>query len=157
MRREYPPLPVVAVGAVVTKAGKVLLVRRKREPSRGLWSLPGGIVKLGEGLRAAVAREIREECGIEVTVGEVVEVMDRIFTDRAGRIRYHYVIIDFLASWRTGRLKAATDISDAAWVEPGAIRNLPLTEGLAPVVERALGVRRGVRRPRRRGRTRSMG
>jgi 8-oxo-dGTP diphosphatase len=147
MRREYPPHPVVAVGAIVTKAGKVLLVRRKREPSRGLWSLPGGAVKLGEGLREAVAREVKEECGIEVTVKEVVEVLDRIFADRNGRVRYHYVIIDFLASWRRGRLKAASDISEAAWVDPGAIRNFPLTAGLAAVVEKALGVKRGARRP----------
>lgn len=149
MHREYPPLPIVAVGAVVFRAGKVLLVRRKREPSRGLWSLPGGVVKLGEGLREAVAREVKEECGIAVKVGAVVEVLDRIFADPNGRIRYHYVIIDFVASWRKGRLKAATDISDAAWIDPRAIRNFPLTEGLAPVVEKALGLARGGRRTRR--------
>lgn len=150
MSRVYPSVPVVAVGAIVSKAGKVLLVRRKREPSRGLWSLPGGVVELGEGLREAVAREVKEECGIEVSVKEVVEVLDRIFADRDGRIRYHYVIIDFLASWRRGRLKAASDISEAAWVDPGAIRRLPLTAGLAAVVEKALGLTRRPRRPRRR-------
>jgi ADP-ribose pyrophosphatase YjhB (NUDIX family) len=148
MSREYPPLPVVAVGGIVTKAGKVLLVRRKREPSRGLWSLPGGAVKLGERLEEAVTREVKEECSIEVKVGGVVEVLDRIFADHRGRIRYHYVIIDFLASWRRGRLKAASDISEAAWVDPGAVRNLRLTEGLAVVVEKALGLKRGARRLR---------
>lgn len=146
MRRKYPPFPVVAVGAIVTRAGKVLLVRRKREPSRGLWSLPGGVVKLGEGLREAVAREVKEECGIEVEVEEVIAVLDRVFTDRNGRLRYHYVIIDFLASWRKGRLRAATDISEAAWVDPGEIRRLPLTEGLAPVVRKALRIARALRR-----------
>ncbi len=149
MSREYPSLPVVAVGAIVTKAGKVLLVRRAREPSRGLWSLPGGVVKRGEGLREAVAREVKEECGIDVRVEEIVEVLDQIHADRAGRVRYHYVIIDFLASWRRGRLKAASDISEASWVDPGAIRNLPLTKGLAAVVEKVLGRRRRVRPPRR--------
>jgi ADP-ribose pyrophosphatase YjhB (NUDIX family) len=148
MSREYPPLPVVAVGAVVTRAGKVLLVRRKREPNRGLWSLPGGAVKLGEGLREAVAREVKEECTIEVKVEEVVEVVERIYGDRDGRVRYHYVVIDFLASWRRGRLKAASDISEASWVDPEAIGNLPLTEGLAAVVEKALGLKRGARRLR---------
>ncbi|MFQ5847843.1 MAG: NUDIX hydrolase [Candidatus Methylomirabilales bacterium] len=150
MTREYPPRPVVAVGAIVVKAGKVLLVRRGTEPSRGRWSLPGGAVDLGEGLWEAVVREVREECGIDVTVKGVVEVLDRIHADRDGRIRYHYVIVDFLASWRRGRLKAASDISEAAWVDPDALEDLPLTEGLAAVVQKALGVTRRVRRPRRR-------
>ncbi|MDZ4339150.1 MAG: NUDIX hydrolase [candidate division NC10 bacterium] len=146
MSRTYPTRPVVAVGAVVVKAGKVLLVRRGHDPSRGLWSLPGGAVKSGEGLKEAVAREVKEECGIEVSVGDVVEVLDRIYADPEGRIQYHYVVVDFLASWRRGRLKAASDISDAAWVDPGAIRRLPLTVGLAAVLRKALGLRRRLRR-----------
>lgn len=145
MTRTYPSRPVVAVGAVVVKAGKVLLVRRRREPGRGLWSLPGGAVRRGEGLREAVAREVREECGIDVQVEGVVEVLDRIYADRNGRVRYHYVIIDFLASWRRGRLTAASDISEASWVDPAAIGSLPLTAGLAAVVKKALRV---TRRPR---------
>jgi len=146
MSRTYPTRPIVAVGAVVVKAGKVLLVRRGQDPSRGLWSLPGGAVKSGEGLKEAVAREVKEECGIEVSVGDVVDVLDRIYADPEGRIQYHYVIVDFLASWRRGRLKAASDISDAAWVDPGAIRRLPLTVGLAAVLRKALGLRRRLRR-----------
>ena len=142
MSRAYPSRPVVAVGAIVVKAGKVLLVRRRREPSRGLWSLPGGAVRRGEGLREAVAREVREECGIDVRVEEVVEVMDRIYADRRGRVRYHYVIIDFLASWRKGRLQAASDISGASWVDPARIGDLPLTAGLVPVITKALRLRR---------------
>ncbi|MGH7166119.1 MAG: NUDIX hydrolase [Nitrospiraceae bacterium] len=142
MSRTYPSRPVVAVGAIVVKAGKVLLVRRRREPSRGLWSLPGGAVKRGEGLRKAVAREVREECGIDVRVEEVVEVLDRITVDRGGRVRYHYVIIDFLASWRKGRVRAASDISEALWVDPAAIGDLPLTAGLVPVITKALRLRR---------------
>ncbi|MCI0484343.1 MAG: NUDIX hydrolase [candidate division NC10 bacterium] len=142
MSRAYPSRPVVAVGAIVVKADKVLLVRRRREPSRGLWSLPGGAVRRGEGLREAVAREVREECGIDVNVEGVVEVLDRIYADRNGRVRYHYVIIDFLASWRKGRLRAASDISEASWVDPAAIGDLPLTAGLVPVITKALRLRR---------------
>ena len=142
MSRAYPSRPVVAVGAIVVKAGKVLLVRRRTEPSRGLWSLPGGAVKRGEDLREAVAREVREECGIDVRVEEVVEVLDRITVDRGGRVRYHYVIIDFLASWRKGRLRAASDVSEALWVDPAAIGDLPLTAGLVPVITKALRLRR---------------
>lgn len=148
MSRAYPSRPVVAVGAIVVKAGKVLLVRRGREPSRGLWSLPGGAVKTGEGLGEAVVREVKEECGIDVKVEDVVEVLDRIQTDRDGRVRYHYVIVDFLASWRRGRLKAASDISEALWVDPRAIGRLSVTEGLAQVVGKALRLKRGARRPR---------
>jgi len=142
MSRAYPSRPVVAVGAIVVKAGKVLLVRRRREPSRGLWSLPGGAVRRGEGLREAVAREVREECGIDVRVEGVVEVLDRIYADRNGRVRYHYVIIDFLASWRKGRLQAASDISGASWVDPARIGDLPLTAGLVPVITKALRLSR---------------
>jgi 8-oxo-dGTP diphosphatase len=148
MRRVYPSHPVVAVGAVVVKGDRVLLVRRAREPSRGLWSLPGGAVQCGESLREALAREVKEECGIAVTVHTVVEVLDRIYADRTGRIRYHYVIIDFLASWRSGRLRAASDISKAAWVDPATIRQLPLTPGLESIVRKALDLRRRSRRRR---------
>jgi ADP-ribose pyrophosphatase YjhB (NUDIX family) len=132
----------VAVGAVVLKAGKVLLVRRRREPSRGLWSLPGGAVRRGEGLREAVVREVREECGIDVKVEDVVEVLDRIIVDQRGRVRYHYVIIDFLASWRKGRLQASSDSAEALWVDPATIGDLPLTAGLVPVIVKALRLRR---------------
>ena len=142
MSRAYPSRPVVAVGAIVVKAGKVLLVRRRTEPSRGLWSLPGGVVKRGEELREAVAREVREECGIDVRVEGVVEVLDRITVDQRGRVRYHYVIIDFLASWGKGRLRAASDVSEASWVDPAAIGDLPLTAGLVPVITKALRLSR---------------
>lgn len=148
MRRAYPPRPVVAVGAIVFRAGTVLLVRRGREPSRGLWSLPGGAVKTGERLGEALVREVKEECGIDVKVEDVVEVVERIQADRDGRVQYHYVIVDFLASWRRGRLRAASDIVEASWVEPGAIRKLPVTEGLVQVVEKALRLKRRARGPR---------
>lgn len=144
MSREYPLRPVVAVGAIVVKDGKVLLVRRGREPSLGLWSLPGGAVKTGERLEEAVAREVKEECGIDVKVEDVVEVVERIQADRDGRVQYHYVIVDFLAFWRRGRLQAASDISEALWVETSAIKRLRLTKGLAQVVEKALRLKRRV-------------
>lgn len=148
MSREYPPRPIVAVGAIVVKDSKVLLVRRGREPSRNLWSLPGGAVSLGEGLREAVVREVREECGIDVEVEEVIEVLDRIDADPDSRIRYHYVIIDFLASWRGGRLRAASDVYEARWVDRALLGDLPVTEGVAAVVEKALRLKRRARRPR---------
>lgn len=149
MSREYPHSPIVAVGGIVVKRGKVLLVRRGREPNQNLWTLPGGAVRLGEGLREALTREIEEECGIEVEIGGVVEVVDQVHYDQEGRVRYHYVIIDFLVSWRAGQLSPASDILEARWVDPAAFKGLPLTEGLLPVIEKALSLRRRQRRRQR--------
>lgn len=90
-------------------------------------------------------REVKEECGIDVKVEDIVEVVERIQADPDGRVQYHYVIVDFLASWRRGRLRAASDILEASWVEPGAIGRLPVTDGLAQVVEKALRLKRRAR------------
>jgi ADP-ribose pyrophosphatase YjhB (NUDIX family) len=139
----------VAVGGIVVNRGKVLLVRRGREPNRDLWTLPGGAVRLGEGLREALTRELEEECGIAVEIGEVVEVLDQVHYDQEGRVRYHYVIIDFLVSWRAGRLTPASDILEARWLDPASLKGFSLTEGLTQVVEKALSLRRRQRRRQR--------
>jgi len=97
VKREYPDRPILAVGALVVREGKVLLAKRRLEQNRGLWSLPGGIVHSGEALKAALARELREECGIEVAVEEIGEVVERIIPDAEGRTRCHYVILDYRA------------------------------------------------------------
>jgi len=95
MQREYPEVPLVGVGAVVVKDGRVLLVQRGREPLKGHWSLPGGMLELGEALTAGVVREVREETGLTVEVVELVELLDRIHRE-GERVRYHYVIADYL-------------------------------------------------------------
>ena len=94
--RQYPERPIVGVGAVIVQDGKVLVVKRKYEPLAGQWSLPGGTLELGETLQEGVAREMREETGLEVEVGPVIEVFDRIMTDDARRVRYHFVLVDYL-------------------------------------------------------------
>jgi len=116
MQREYPLAPLVGVGAVVVDEGRVLLVRRGREPLKGEWSLPGGMLELGEGLTAGVVREVREETGLDVEPVELVELLDRIYRE-GERVRYHYVIADYLCRVTGGTLKAASDAEAVRWVE----------------------------------------
>jgi 8-oxo-dGTP diphosphatase len=108
-------LPKLAVGAVVFHDGKVLLVRRGKPPRMGKWAIPGGSVEAGESLRQAAEREVREETGIEVRAGEVVHVFELIDHDEAQQLRFHYVIIDLMADYLRGEVKAADDASDARW------------------------------------------
>jgi 8-oxo-dGTP diphosphatase len=116
MQREFPETPLVGVGAVVVNEGRVLLVRRGHEPLKGKWSLPGGLLEVGESLTAGVIREVREETGLEVEPVELVELLDRIHRE-GERVRYHYVIADYLCRVVSGDLKAASDAEDARWVE----------------------------------------
>ena len=116
MQREYPLAPLVGVGAVVVDRGRVLLVRRGREPLKGEWSLPGGMLELGEGLTTGVVREVREETGLDVEPVELVELLDRIHRE-GERVRYHYVIADYLCRVTGGKLQAASDADAVRWVE----------------------------------------
>ncbi len=136
----------MAVGAVVVKDGCVLLARRGKAPSYGLWSVPGGAVHLGEGLKIAASREIREECGIEIEIADVVEVVERMVKDDDGRIQYHYVIVDYLARWVSGDLAPSSEVLEARWVPPGDFPRYQMTTGTAEVILRMLdtGKRAGV-------------
>lgn len=116
MIREFPETPLVGVGAVIVDEGRVLLVQRGREPLKGHWSLPGGLVEVGESLLEGVMREVSEETGLLVEPVELIEVLDRI--DREGdRVRYHYVLADYLCRVSGGTLKAASDADAVRWVE----------------------------------------
>lgn len=116
MKREFPEAPLVGVGAVIVEEGRVLLVRRGTEPMLGQWTLPGGLLEGGEGLINAVVREVREETGLTVEPIELVELLDRI--QREGeRVRYHYVIADYLCRVTGGQLQAASDADAVRWVE----------------------------------------
>ncbi len=116
MQREFPQAPLVGVGAVIVQDGRVLLVRRGRDPMKGNWTLPGGVLEVGESLAEAVAREIREETGLEVEVLELVELLDRIHRED-GRVRFHYVIADYFCRVTGGELQAASDVDAVRWVE----------------------------------------
>lgn len=136
--RQYPPRPVVGVGAVIVEDGRVVLIRRKFEPLAGQWSLPGGTLELGESLEAGVAREMHEETGLEVEVGPVVEVFDRILLDAEGRVRYHFVLIDYLCAPRGGALQAGSDVDAAVWADPSDLSEYQLTAKAIGVIQRAL-------------------
>jgi ADP-ribose pyrophosphatase YjhB (NUDIX family) len=131
--------PTVGVGAVIVQDGRVVLVKRRHEPLRGQWSLPGGGLELGETLEAGVAREALEETGLVVDVGPVIEVFDRILLDPDGDVRFHFVIVDYLCAVREGRLRAGGDAEDVALVAPADLDAYGLTEKAREVIAQALG------------------
>ena len=126
MGREYPDNPLVGVGAVIVQENRVLLIRRGQPPLLGEWSLPGGVLECGETLREAVIREAREETGLTVEAGEMLGVYERIIRSEDGRVRYHYVLIDFLCCRVSGDLKAGSDAADVRWFRPEELGTLNL-------------------------------
>jgi ADP-ribose pyrophosphatase YjhB (NUDIX family) len=115
MKREYPESPLIGVGAVIVKDDRVLLIRRGQAPLLGEWSLPGGVLECGETLREATVREAREETGLVVETSEMLGVYERVIRAEDGRVRYHYVLIDFLCRPASGDLKAGSDAADVRW------------------------------------------
>jgi 8-oxo-dGTP diphosphatase len=136
-RREYPDRPIVGVGAVIVDQGRVLLIKRGSPPLKGEWSLPGGAVELGETLRAAAEREAREETGLVVEAGEVLEVLDRIIPGKDGAPQYHYVLIDFLCSAKGGELRAGGDAADARWASENELAKYRLEQAALGVIRKA--------------------
>jgi 8-oxo-dGTP diphosphatase len=136
--REYPERPVVGVGGVIVHEGRVVLIKRAYEPLKGHWSLPGGGVEVGETLEAAVAREMLEETGLEVSVGPVIEVFDRITRDEQRRVRYHYVLVDYLCWSTAGPRRAGGDVDDAVLAAPADLGRFELTDKTIAVIARAL-------------------
>jgi mutator protein MutT len=137
LAHEFPDAPVVGVGAVVVRDGKALIVRRGHEPRKGEWSLPGGRVELGESLEDATRREIREETGLEVDVGPLVEAFDRVHR-LDGRIRYHFVILDYLCVPRAGEARAGDDAEDVAWVTAEELDAYGVNAHAAAVIRKGL-------------------
>ncbi len=115
---DYPNRPLVGVGVVVIKDGRVLLIRRGKPPRAGAWSLPGGRQRLGETVREAARRELREETGVEAAVTVLLDVVDSITRDDGGAIAYHYTLVDFLADWRSGEARAGGDAAEVIWADP---------------------------------------
>jgi mutator protein MutT len=145
--RQYPERPIVGVGAVIVDEGKVVLVKRRYEPLKGHWSLPGGMVEVGETLEAALTREMLEETGLNVVVGPVIEVFDRITLDEQQRAEYHYVLIDYVCWPSAGTLRAGSDVDAAIWVDAATLGEYSLTEKATSIIHRALTLAREAPRP----------
>lgn len=149
--REFPDAPRVGVGAVVLDGERVLLVKRGRPPSAGKWSLPGGLVRLGERLEDAVRREVAEECGLRVRLLGVCGVIDRVRLADEGppmtapRVQYHWVLVDYAAEVSHGSARPGSDAADVRWVPVSELGRWDTTDGLADMVDRALRVRDGCR------------
>ena len=134
--REFPTQPLLGVGGVVIDRGRVLLIRRGREPLKGEWSIPGGLLELGESLTDAVRRELKEETCLDVEPLECLLAFDRIATEE-GRVKYHYVILDYVCRRQGGRLRAASDAVDARWVRREDLAQYHLTELATEVIGKA--------------------
>ena len=138
MSREYPSHPRVGVAAVVLRDNQVLLVQRGRDPGKGSWGLPGGMLELGETLADGARREVMEECGVEIEVGPLVAVFEPMQRDEDGRLRFHYVVVDYLARYVTGEPRAGDDADDARWVDLDALEPLPMRKETREVIWKAV-------------------
>ncbi|MDZ7264238.1 MAG: NUDIX hydrolase [candidate division KSB1 bacterium] len=138
MSRLYPSAPLVGVGVVVLNADqKILLVKRGNEPGKGLWSLPGGMVQLGERVRDAAVREVYEECNLNVEPEDVMSVVDLILKDSDGKVKYHYVLIDYFARYKAGDLTPQSDVTDADWFSLAELEQLEIPEVTRKVILKA--------------------
>ncbi len=135
--REYPERPVVGVGGVVILDGRVLLVRRGQAPLLGEWSIPGGMLETGETIMEGVRRELLEETGLEVRVGELIEVFERISLDGEGKAQFHYVVLDYFCEAVRGEARAASDAAEIAWVAETELETYALTTAARRVIEKA--------------------
>jgi 8-oxo-dGTP diphosphatase len=140
--RRFPERPVASVGAVVIGAEGVLLVRRGQPPLAGEWSLPGGAVEVGETMVDAVRREVREETGVEVEVGPLLDAFDRIYHDADGRVEFHYLLVDFACTPSGGELCCGSDAAAARWVAIDDLPNYSLTPLALGVIAKGLELRR---------------
>ena len=136
MNREFPELPLVGVGSIIIENGRVLLVKRVHRPIQGQWSIPGGVLEVGELVREAAIREAREETGLIVEPGELLGVYDRILRTPEKRVQYHYVLVDFLCRRVGGELLAASDAAEVRWFTREELPALTLAEDTQDVIRK---------------------
>ena len=135
--RSYPARPFLAVSAAIVRDGKILVVRRARAPAHGLYSLPGGVVEVGETLEEAVTREVREETGMTIEPVALAGFREAIVRDAERRVERHFIILCFAARWRAGEVLLNEELDEARWLEPAELASLPTTAGLAQIVAEA--------------------
>lgn len=138
MSREYPDRPFLGVGAIIERGAHILLVRRANPPLAGEWSIPGGLVETGETITGAVIREVREETGLEVKPVKLVEVFERILRDKDSRVKYHFVLLDYLCHVLSGEARAASDVSEVRWVELRELQLYKVAPETCVVIRKAL-------------------
>lgn len=138
-RREYPRAPLIGVGAVAIKDGKILLMKRAFEPGKGKWSIPGGLVEVGETLSDACAREMEEETGIKIHVLELINAYDMIVPDEEGKIKYHYVLIDFLVKPIGGTERSSVEVLEMKWVTYEEARQMDMTNSARKALQELFG------------------
>lgn len=137
MDREYPQRPIVAVGGVVIDQGRVLLIRRGQVPLEGRWSIPGGILEIGETIAAALERELKEEAGIAVRTLGLIEIYEKVLRDAEDHPQYHFVILDYMCEFVEGEVKAGGDVTEATWVSEAELEKMQLTSAALRVVKKA--------------------
>jgi 8-oxo-dGTP diphosphatase len=135
--RAYPERPYLAVSAAIVRDGKILVVRRARAPAHGLYSLPGGVVEVGETLKEAVMREVREETGMTIEPVALAGFREAIVRDTENRVERHFIILCFAARWRAGEVLLNEELDEARWLDPAELAGLPTTSGLAEIVAEA--------------------
>ena len=136
MRREFPEVPLVGVGAIIIEDARVVLVKRAHPPLKAEWSIPGGVLEVGELVREAAVREAREETGLVVEAVELLGVYDRVLRDAGRRVQYHYVLIDFLCRRVAGELAAASDAAEVRWFTREELPELRLAEDTLDVIDK---------------------
>jgi len=127
VKRLYPDQPIVGIGAVIINEGKIALIKRGSEPSKGKWTIPGGLVELGETLEQSVIRETKEETGLDVENPRLIDVVSNVDLDEKGKVKYHYVIIDYLVHVKNGTAKASSDAEELRWVPFEEVEDYDLT------------------------------
>jgi 8-oxo-dGTP diphosphatase len=143
VRREYPERPIVGVGGVVIHNERALLIRRGSAPLEGEWSIPGGMLEVGETILDGVKRELLEETAIEVKVLDLIEVFERVTRDEAGKLKYHFVILDYLCEAVRGEAQAGSDVTDVAWARETELSEYSLTPTATRVIKKAFEIARG--------------
>jgi len=136
MQRKYPACPLIGVGALIKRGEEFVIVKRENEPGKGLWSIPGGLLELGERLHDGVKREVKEETGLDVEIDRLLDVFDNIIYDDSGRVCYHYVLIDYLCHPVSGEMKAATDIGEIRWINRKNLDGIQTTKTLNKLLDK---------------------